>query len=115
MREVENVTIKRNKIKRFTDNCLDIKPGGRKITFSNNVCEQQLKARRNRNHGTIVVRGLDNKVYSNKIENVFGGTAVFWVAGRGGNRVYNNTVKKVSRPTMQSGRANAAMAVKAHP
>ncbi len=95
--QVENVTIKRNKLRNFTDNCVDMKPGARKVTFSNNTCERQLKARGGRNHGTIVVRGLDNKVYSNKIENVLGGQAVFNVAARGGNKIYNNTVKKSIR------------------
>ena len=92
--EVENVTIKHNKFRRFTDNCVDMKPGARKVTFAYNTCAQQLKARGGRNHGTVVVRGLDNKVYSNKIENVLGGQAVFNVAAKGGNKVYNNTVKR---------------------
>ncbi len=92
--EVENVSIKRNRFRNFTDNCVDIKPGARKVTFSNNTCENQRKARGGRNHGTIVVRGLDNRVYNNKINNVLGGQAVFNVAARGGNRIYNNTVRK---------------------
>lgn len=95
--EAENITIKRNKFRNFTDNCIDMKPGARKVTFSHNTCEKQVRARGGRNHGTIVVRGLDNKVYSNKIQNVLGGQAVFNVAARGGNKIYKNTVKKSIR------------------
>lgn len=98
--EVENVSIKRNKFRNFTDNCVDMKPGARRVTMSNNTCERQLRARGGRNHGTIVVRGLDNKVYNNKIDNVLGGQAVFNVAARGGNRVYNNTVRKSTRTNL---------------
>ncbi len=92
--DTENIKIYGNKFSRFTDNCVDMKPTSRKVSFYNNVCEKQLKARRGRNHGTLVVRGFDNKAYKNKINNVLGGQAVFNVSAKGGNKVYNNTVKK---------------------
>ncbi len=92
--EVENVTIKNNRFRRFTDNCVDMKPTSRKVTLASNTCELQLKARRGRQHGTVVVRGVEHRVYKNKINNVRGGQAVFNVAARGGSKIYNNTVKK---------------------
>ncbi len=92
--DTENIKIYGNKFSRFTDNCVDMKPTSRRVSFYNNVCENQLRARRNRNHGTLVVRGFDNKAYKNKLQNVLGGQAVFNVAARGGNKVYNNTLNK---------------------
>ncbi len=92
--DTENIKIYGNTFTQFTDNCVDMKPTSRKVSFYKNTCEKQVKARRNRNHGTLVVRGFDNKAYNNKLNNVFGGQAIFNVAAKGGNKVYNNTVKK---------------------
>lgn len=93
-RSIRDVSIERNVIRNFTDNCLDIKSGVSHLLFRKNKCSVQLSALRGRNHGTIVVRGEYNRILDNHIEDVFGGLAVFRVIERGRNLIIGNWVER---------------------